>query len=211
MQLTPRQLHIVEIVKRIGPIAAEELASQLHLSRAAIRSDLSILTMSGYLEARPRVGYTYLGKQQTNDRLNHLRSLRVKDVQSVPVVIKEDKPLYDAIVTTFLEDRGTLFVVDMRGHLTGAVSRSDLLRSAIGQMDLNKVPVGVIMTRVSNLITLNPEDTVFYAARKLRLHGLTALPVTRELIIEGITKVEVTGVISLGIVSGLLAELAESH
>ena len=67
------------------------------------------------------------------------------------------------------------------------------------------------MTRVSNLITLNPEDTVFYAARKLRLHGLTALPVTRELIIEGITKVEVTGVISLGIVSGLLAELAESH
>ncbi|MDP3488200.1 MAG: CBS domain-containing protein [Bacillota bacterium] len=210
MQLTPRQLHIVEIVKRTGPIAAEELASQLHLSRAAIRSDLSILAMSGYLEARPRVGYTYLG-QQTNDRLNHLRSLKVRDVQSVPVVIKEDKPLYDAIVTTFLEDRGTLFVVDARGHLTGAVSRSDLLRSAIGQMDLGKVPVGVIMTRVSNLITLSPEESVFSAAHKLRLHGLTALPVTRELIIEGTTKIEVTGVISLGIVSGLLAELAESH
>ena len=211
MQLTPRQLHIVEIVKRTGPISAEELAAQLHLSRAAIRSDLSILAMSGYLEARPRVGYTYIGQEQTDDRLNHLRSLKVKDVQSVPVVIKEDKPLYDAIVTTFLEDRGTLFVVDTRGHLTGAVSRSDLLRSAIGQMDLNKVPVGVIMTRVSNLITLSPDDTVFSAARKLRVHGLTALPVTRELLVEGVTKVEVTGVISLGIVSGVLAELAESH
>ena len=77
--------------------------------------------------------------------------------------------------------------------------------------DLNKVPVGVIMTRVSNLITLSPDDTVFSAARKLRVHGLTALPVTRELLVEGVTKVEVTGVISLGIVSGVLAELAESH
>lgn len=211
MQITPRQQHIVEIVKRSGPVSAEELALQLNLSRAAIRSDLSILTMSGYLEARPRVGYTYLGQEQTTSKLDRLRSLKVKDVQSVPVVIKEEKPLYDAIVTTFLEDAGTLFVVDARGHLTGAVSRSDLLRSSIGQMDLEKVPIGVIMTRVSNMVTLSSEDSIFYAARKLRLHGLSALPVTREIMVDGVTKIEVTGVISLGTISGLLAELAESH
>jgi len=211
VQLTPRQIHIVEIVKRLGPIPAEELASQLSLSRAAIRSDLAILTMSGYLEARPRVGYTYLGQQQATDKLDRLRSLKVRDVQSVPVVIKEEKSLYDAIVTTFLEDTGTLFVVDARGHLVGAVSRSDLLRSAIGNMDLNRVPIGVIMTRVNSMITLSPEDSVFYATRKLRTHGLTALPVVREISEEGSVRIEVTGVISLRTVSGLLAELAESH
>lgn len=211
MQLTPRQLHIVEMVKRMGPISAEELATHLALSRAAIRSDLAILTMSGYLEAKPRVGYSYLGREQTTDSLDRLRNLKVRDVQSVPVVIREDKPLYDAIVTTFLEDTGTLFVVDEQGHLTGAVSRSDLLRSAIGHMDLNKVPVGVIMTRVPNMVALTSEESIFSAARKLRTHGLTALPVVREVSLEGRTRVLVTGVISLHTISGLLAELAETH
>lgn len=208
MQLTPRQLHIVDLVKRSGPIAAEELAAELNLSRAAIRADLSILTMSGYLEARPRVGYTYAGRENAGQGLDKLRRLKVRDVQSVPTVIREDKPLYDAVVTTFLEDTGTLFVVDAEGTLLGAVSRSDLLRSAIGQIDLNKVPVGVVMTRASNLVTLGADDTVLSAARKLRSHRLTALPVIREVPMGERAKVEVTGVISLSTISGLLAELA---
>lgn len=211
VQLTPRQLHIVDLVKRSGPIAAEDLATELNLSRAAIRADLSILTMSGYLEARPRVGYTYAGRENVAQGLENLRRLKVRDVQSVPIVIREDKSLYDAVVTTFLEDTGTLFVVDAEGNLLGAVSRSDLLRSAIGQMDLNKVPVGVIMTRTSNLVTLSADDTVFAAARKLRSHRLTALPVVREINLGNRTKIEVTGVISLNTISGLLAELAESQ
>jgi CBS domain-containing protein len=199
---------MVEIVKRFGPIAAEELASRLNLSRAAIRSDLSVLSMMGYLEARPRVGYTYAGKEAQGMGIEQFRKTRVRDVQSVPVVIREDKSLYEAVVSTFLDDTGTLFVVDNTGYLVGAVSRGDLLRSAIGQVDLEKVPVGVIMTRVSNLITLSPEDGILSAARKLWIHKISALPVVRE---AGKNRLEVTGVITLESVTGLFAELGETH
>jgi len=209
MQLTPRQIHIVEIVKRSGPIAAEELAAKLSLSRAAIRADLSVLSMTGYLEAKPRVGYTYAGRESGEQGIELLKKTRVRDVQAVPVVVREDKSLYDAVVTTFLDDTGTLFVIDKDGFLAGAVSRSDLLRSAIGQMDLEKVPVGVIMTRQANLITLSPDESVLSAARKLWIHKLSALPVVRGT--GDKSQCEVTGVITLGMVTGLLAELGEAH
>ncbi|MDP3058409.1 MAG: CBS domain-containing protein [bacterium] len=140
----------------------------------------------------------------------HICKMKVRDVQSVPVLIREDKPLYDAVVATFLEDVGTLFVVNSVGALTGAVSRSDLLRSSIGQMDLEKVPVGVIMTRMANIITLSPDESLLSAARKLWLHRLTALPVVRQQNGDGHSSFEVTGVISLSTITRIFAELGET-
>lgn len=209
MELTSRQQKIVEMVKQCGPIAAEELAARLDLTRAAIRADLSVLTMIGHLEARPRVGYTYAGREALGQHLERLQRILVKDVQAVPIVIRESVSLYDAVVTTFLEDAGTLFVSDQVGHLVGAVSRSDLLRAAIGLVDLNKVPVGVIMTRTANLITLNAEDNVLSAARKLSLHKISALPVVKKS--EAGDGVEVTGTVSLATIAGLVAEFVETH
>src|SRR5699024_7769694 len=62
MDLSERQEKIIEIVKENGPITGEKIAEQLHLSRATLRPDLAILTMAGFLDARPRVGYFYTGK-----------------------------------------------------------------------------------------------------------------------------------------------------
>lgn len=62
IELTKRQDRIIEIVKENGPITGEQIAERLNLTRATLRPDLSILTMSGYLDARPRVGYFYTGK-----------------------------------------------------------------------------------------------------------------------------------------------------
>ena len=55
----------MQIVKDQGPITGEHIAEQLHLTRATLRPDLAILTMAGFLEARPRVGYFYSGKSGT--------------------------------------------------------------------------------------------------------------------------------------------------
>ena len=62
MELSERQEKIVEIVKDNGPITGEKIAEKLGLTRATLRPDLAILTMAGFLDARPRVGYFYTGK-----------------------------------------------------------------------------------------------------------------------------------------------------
>ena len=65
IELNKRQEHIIQIVKDHGPITGNQLP-QLGLTRATLRPDLAILTMAGYLEARPRVGYFYTGKTGAN-------------------------------------------------------------------------------------------------------------------------------------------------
>ncbi len=70
---------------------------------------------------------------------------------SKPVTVNENTMVYDAIVYLFLNDVGTLFV-ENNGILVGAVSRKDFLKIAIGGTDIHKVPVGVIMTRMPNII-----------------------------------------------------------
>ncbi|GAA3321760.1 hypothetical protein GCM10020331_038920 [Ectobacillus funiculus] len=62
IELNKRQEQIIQIVKDNGPITGEAIADQLNLTRATLRPDLAILTMAGYLDARPRVGYFYTGK-----------------------------------------------------------------------------------------------------------------------------------------------------
>lgn len=65
IELSKRQEKIIEIVKENGPITGEHIADKLNLTRATLRPDLAILTMAGFLDARPRVGYFYTGKSST--------------------------------------------------------------------------------------------------------------------------------------------------
>ncbi|MDN6261494.1 MAG: HTH domain-containing protein, partial [Staphylococcus simulans] len=107
MELSSRQSEIIEIVKQNGPITGEKIAEQLSLTRATLRPDLAILTMSGFLEARPRVGYFYSGKSTNQLLTEKLRQYVVKDYQSLPIVLKGDTSVYEAICTIFLEDVST--------------------------------------------------------------------------------------------------------
>ena len=54
IKLSPRQEEIIELVKENPPITSEAIAKKLGVTRAAIRPDLAILTMTGILEARPK-------------------------------------------------------------------------------------------------------------------------------------------------------------
>lgn len=180
IQLTPRQLRIIEIVKNNGPITGEEIAGKVNLTRATLRPDLAILTMSGILDARPRVGYYYSGKSSQSLIAEELKRAKVKDLKSMPVVVGENATFYDAIVTMFTEDVGSLFVVDDKGSLSGVVSRKDFLRQSLGQGDSQKMPVNVIMTRMPNVVTVEPDETVYEAAKKIIEHEVDALPVVKR-------------------------------
>lgn len=179
IELTKRQEHIVEIVKSEGPITGEQIAERLSLTRATLRPDLAILTMAGFLDARPRVGYFYTGKDSNQLIKEEVSRKIVKDYKAPPIIIQESSSVYDAICTLFLEDVGTLFVVNSKNHLAGVVSRKDLLRAALGKQNLEDMPVSIIMTRMPNIVVSLPEDSLLDAAKKLIDYQIDSLPVVR--------------------------------
>lgn len=180
MDLTQRQEHIIEIVKENGPITGENIAERLSLTRATLRPDLAILTMAGYLDARPRVGYFYTGKTGSELLTEKLKKFKVQDFQSIPVVVHENVSVYDAICTMFLEDVGTLFVVNDHAKLVGVLSRKDLLRTSIGNQDLREIPVHIIMTRMPNVTICYKEDLLLEAGQMLIDKQIDALPVVKN-------------------------------
>jgi DeoR family transcriptional regulator, catabolite repression regulator len=200
IKLSKRQDEILEIVKLNGPITGKEIAEKLSLSRAALRPDLAILTMSGNIDARPRVGYFYNDKFKVKRQAERILHQSVNNYKAHPIVVGKSTSVYDAIVHLFLEDVGTLYAVDLDGHLAGVISRKDLLRASLGNQNLSELPVSVIMTRMPNIITIYPEETLHEAAKKMIQNHIDSLPVVREsdghestyLLVGRITKTTIT-------------------
>ncbi|MDP3050173.1 MAG: helix-turn-helix transcriptional regulator [Eubacteriales bacterium] len=210
MELTKRQEEIMSIVKGNGPITSEQIAERLSLTRATLRPDLAILTMAGLLDARPRVGYFFSGKTPNRLVAQKIKRVLIGEIKSLPVVVKDDCSAHNAIVNMFLEDCGTLFVVSNSNLLQGVVSRKDLLKSALGGKDLNSIPVGVVMTRMPNVVTVEPEETLWEAAKKMATHEIDALPVVRRVRMDdGSEGFEVVGRVSKSNVTRLFVELGE--
>jgi CBS domain-containing protein len=209
IELNERQEKILDIVKNNGPITGESIADMLEVTRAALRPDLAVLTMSGYLEAKPRVGYTYKADGTNNKLSRILNQYRVKDLMSMAVVVKDRCSIYDAIVMLFVEDTGSVIVVDSDNYLNGIVSRKDFLKTTLGQADIHKVPVSVIMTRMPNIITANLEETVVEAAKKIVEHEVDSLPVVNPVITTAHEdKYEVVGRITKTNIARLFLDLA---
>jgi DeoR family transcriptional regulator, catabolite repression regulator len=206
MELNNRQEHILQIVKDNGPITGEQIAERLNLTRATLRPDLAILTMAGYLDARPRVGYFYSGKTGTQLLTENLKKILVRNYQSIPVVVNENVSVYDAIVTMFLEDVGTLFVIDGNTHLVGVLSRKDLLRASIGKQELNSIPVNIIMTRMPNITTCEKDDLLIDVAKSLIEKQIDAVPVVN---VTENGDLEVTGRITKTNITKAFVALAE--
>ena len=207
--LTPRQERIIEMVKAGGPLTGEQLAVRVGVSRAALRPDLAILIMSGVLDARPKVGYYYTGKGAFNMLTEEISRYRVRDIQSVPVVVSTTTSAYDTIVAMFLEDVGSIFVVEPGGILRGVVSRKDLLKAAMGSRDLQKIPVKVLMTGMSKMIMTDPEEPVLAAAKKLVDGEIDSLPVVRPLGAEADKAFEVVGRVTKTNITRLLVEMGQ--
>lgn len=145
------------------------------------------------MDARPRVGYFYSGKTTLQALGESIKKKKVKDYKALPVLVNENHSVYDAICTMFLEDVGTLFVVNEANDLVGVLSRKDLLRSAIGKHQLEEIPVNIIMTRMPNLILTTPEESLHDAAQKLIQYQIDALPVVQPKADDDQPKYQVIG------------------
>lgn len=205
LELTKRQSAIVRLVKERGPITGDQIAEALSVAKATLRPDLSVLTMAGYLQARPRVGYTYTGMPEHSELVTVLHSLQVKDYKSIPVVLSDKNTVYDAIVTMFMEDVGTLIVV-RDGLLQGVVSRKDLLKVAINGGEMQKIPIHLVMTRVPHVVTIPQEATLYEAAHLMVHHEIDSLPVVRT--VEA-NQLEVVGRVSKTTITKAFVELGE--
>ncbi|HZH61943.1 MAG TPA: CBS domain-containing protein, partial [Metabacillus sp.] len=129
-----------------------------------------------------------------------LRKLQVKDYQSIPIVVSINVSVYDAICMMFLEDVGTLFVVDDHSYLVGVLSRKDLLRTSIGKQELTSIPVNIIMTRMPNITVCRPDDYIIDVAKVLIEKQIDALPVVKDSekgyeVIGRITKTNMTKIL----------------
>ena len=209
IEFTNRQKQIVELVKNHQPITSEQLAAKLNMTRAALRPDLTILTMSDILEARPKVGYFYSGKSVSSIGSDFVRSMKVAEIKSSPVVVDESVTVYDAIVTLFLMNVGTIYV-QSKGALTGVVSRKDFIKIAIGNNDIHNMPVGMIMSRMPNVIYILDTDSAYDAVVRLITHEIDSIPVVEPFKNdEGKELFKITGKVSKTNITKLLYDFCK--
>ncbi|GAF11983.1 hypothetical protein JCM19045_1138 [Bacillus sp. JCM 19045] len=208
IELSKRQHLIIDIVKENGPITGEHIAEHLSLTRATLRPDLAILTMAGFLDARPRVGYFYTGKSDATVLSDEIQKIKVHHYQSRPILVEQSTSVYEAICTMFLEDCGTLFIVDKQSTLVGVVSRKDLLRASMGGQSIDTVPVSIIMTRMPNITMCEKDDSIIEVAQKLISRQIDGLPIVKK--VENGSGYEVIGRITKTNMTSLLVDLSSN-
>lgn len=210
IKLSQRQKKIIKLVRENEPITSEQIASKLELTRSALRPDLSILTMTGILDAKPKVGYIYSKKPSYSLAYEYIRNLKIEEIMSDPVVVNEETTIYNSIVNLFLNDVGTLFV-ENEGALVGAVSRKDFLKFAMGGTDMHKVPIGVIMTRMPNIIMLKKDESAYDAAVKIMDHEIDSLPVVERDVLQNKKDVyKIIGKVSKTNITSMIVNMVRS-
>lgn len=205
IKLSERQNTIIEIIEKYQPITGESIAEKVGLTRATLRPDLAVLSMCGFIDAKPKVGYYISNKKTNKDLTEKLASIKVSDIKSLPINVSENTSVYDAIVTLFLENVGTLFVVEEEA-IRGVISRKDLLKAAMGGKDLTNIPVGVIMTRMPKIVFCEEDDSIIEAAEKIIEHEVDCVPVVTRL---SNGKIKAVGRISKTNITKVLLEISK--
>ncbi|MBP2626888.1 MAG: putative signal transduction protein with domain containing protein [Firmicutes bacterium] len=167
--------------------------------------------MSELIGAKPKVGYYVTGQNVNNLKTSAFNTILVADVYSRPIIVKGNSSVYEAILTLFTEDVGTIFVVSEDNLLEGAVSRKDLIKAAMGGKNNNELPVSIIMTRMPNIILATPDESVLTAAQKLLRHQVDALPVVKLIEVDDQPRFQVIGRFTKTNITHLFVQLAEKY
>ncbi|MGB6178414.1 CBS domain-containing protein [Carnobacterium sp.] len=209
MDLSERQKEIIEIVKENEPISGEKIASLIGFSRSTLRSDLSLLTLSELLIAKPKVGYFYNAHRVEPFIIKDLKETQVENVMSVPVIVHSKTSIQDTIIKMFLEDVGSVYITE-QNHLVGLVSRKDLLKTVIGKMNIEEMPVSMAMTRVPNVAYVFSNDSVEAATKKLLEHEVDSLPVIAFDDGKGSKQLKIVGKFSKTLISRLFLNIIKN-
>ena len=203
MELSARQKQIIQIVQKNQPISGTKIAKQLNLSRATLRNDFAILTMTGILDARPKVGYFYVGHEVTPLLADYLYKISIDKLMIEPVLINKKPTIDEAVTQLFMHDVGSLYVVDQQKRLLGLLSRKDLLRATMNAVNTSTTPVALIMTRMPNVITITEHATVLQAGQRLTTHEVDSLPIVAADNVTVIGKITKTIIMRYFIEEGL--------
>ena len=150
----------------------------------------------GILEAKRKVGYYYTGRSLLHILGSYIKTINVMDIQTEPTVVEESSSIYDGIITMFTKNAGTLYVVDGK-YLSGIVSRKDFIKAMIGRKEVESLPIPMIMTRMPNIIYLEPTESVYDAAYKTMFYEVESLPiVTKEIDEKGVSRLVLIGKVS---------------
>lgn len=180
MKLSQRQQAILTLVKEREPISADEIAANFGLAKSTLRSDLRLLTMTGLLDARPKVGYCATDLKVLPQLSRKMKAYKAKDIMRKAVTISADASLHEAINAMFLNDTGSLYVVDKTTQkLEGLVSRKDLLRGFASNMSV-ETAVAVVMSRMPNIITITASSSALEAGRLITEHRIDSVPVLSD-------------------------------
>ncbi len=177
IQLSSRQELIIKMLKESGPLTAEQISSRLDLSKPTIRPDLAVLSLAGFLDAKPKVGYFVCIKENQGIFMRYVRTLKVAELMSTPTIVQENSSAFDAGVRFFTDDVGSVYIVDHENSLVGVASRKDFLRVSLGGADLEKLPVSMLMTKHPNVQFVKEDDDIYTAAKILRDFSIESLPV----------------------------------
>lgn len=180
MDLTKRQQEIIDIVKNNEPITGNDIALKLDIAKSTIRSDLAVLTLTGILDGRPKVGYIYSGLQFQPMLHEVISNKIVEEVMSNPVIISTETTIHDAITMLFMYDVGSIYIseVDTK-KLVGVISRKDLLRSMATGLSKDTA-VAIIMTRMPNVVVATPDMPILEAGELIVNHQVDSLPVVKN-------------------------------
>lgn len=129
---------------------------------------------------------------------------------SKPTVVSEDATVYESILNLFLNDAGTLFVTN-NDNLVGAVSRKDFIKMVMGTIDIHRVPVGIIMTRMPNIVYVYEEDSILDAAKKIIERQVDSLPVVQKTVEENKEVLKIVGKVSKTTITQLFVKMGEDE
>lgn len=186
MKFNDIQRAIVDLLKDRGRLSQTDIAKELGVAKSEVESDLAILSSLEIIGSKDDFKYFYQGSKNYVIFAEILKYYSVENIMSMPVIVEETTSIYDTIVCLFLENVGSIYITK-NNSLVGVVSRKDLLRASIGNLDLNRTPVNVIMTRMPNIRTVSLDTSVFECAKTIVDAQIDGVPVVEN--IDGIIKV----------------------
>lgn len=176
MNLSERQHKIIEIIRMNNSITGEKIAKILGVTRSALRTDFSFLIKSEIIRSKTKVGYSLNLQKPKKINSSLLKDTNIKEFIGDALVLSEKASIHDGIVEIFTKDSGTIYITN-GDLLSGVVSRKDLLKAAIGGMNLSTLPISLIMSRMPNIHFCTTDATLFQAAEIIVKKEIDSLPV----------------------------------
>lgn len=166
MNFNKKQEQIINLLKEEGRLSNLEIAEKLQVPMSDLESDLALLENLSVIAFNKKLGYYYQGSKKYIVFAELLKYYPVENIMSIPVIVEDYVSIYDTIVFLFLENVGSIYITK-DSSLVGVVSRKDLLKAAISDMDIKTSPVKTIMTKMPNIKTVEKTTSVYECAKKI--------------------------------------------